>query len=374
MKKIKDQKTDIPGKIRLILPNIIYAVPGVEMNIYFDNVVLVLNPSNYAFDVTCEKGILQAERWTFMPQAGNVGEYPLQIEVYDEAGDLVARARSILKVVPADAGAARSVTCLCIGDSLTHHSSYTAHLLDLCKMKGNPDLTLIGTHNPPEAKSPDNRHEGYGGWTAERFITHFTETARTGDYQFRGSPFLYPGPDGKPRLDFKQYCRETNQGKAPDFVTIFLGVNDTFGATEENISDHLDRMMRYYDQLLAMVHGLNKNTKIGAVLLPPPAASQDAFGANYACTATRRQSRRNVHRLLETLIARYAGREKENLWLIPACVNLDCRHNYPQETARCNARTDQTMTRLANAFHPSDEGHRQIGDSIYCWMKSVLPK
>jgi lysophospholipase L1-like esterase len=363
---------EFTGKIRLLLPKALYAVPGVEMNIYFDNVVLALNPNNYAFNVACEKGIFQAERWTFTPQPGDVGEYPLLIEVRDEAHDLVARAQSTIKIVPADTGAGRPLTCLCIGDSLTHHSHYTGHLLNLFKKTNNPDLTLIGTHNPPDAKAPENRHEGYGGWTAERFITHYTETARTGEYQFRGSPFLYPGPDGKPQLDFKQYCRETNQGKAPDIVTIFLGINDTFGATEENIADHIARMLRYYDTLIEMIHGLRKDTQIGAVLLPPPAASQDAFGANYACSASRWQAKRNQHKIVETMIAHYAGREKENLRLIPAFVNLDCRHNYPRETVPCNARTSETMTRLNNGFHPSEEGHRQIGDSIFCWIKSVL--
>ena len=43
-----------------------------------------------------------------------------------------------------------------------------------------------------------NRHEGYGGWTARRFATHFTGVARRGDYRKRGSPFLYKNADGEP--------------------------------------------------------------------------------------------------------------------------------------------------------------------------------
>ena len=42
------------GDVRLTLPPIVYATPGVEANVYFDNVVLVVNPANYVFDITCD--------------------------------------------------------------------------------------------------------------------------------------------------------------------------------------------------------------------------------------------------------------------------------------------------------------------------------
>lgn len=370
-KSIREPNTEFPGKVRLQLPKAIYAVPGIEMNVYFENVVLVINSQNYIFDVTCDKGSQQVERWTFVPNAGDVGDYPFQIEVRDETNAVIARAKSILRVVPADREANRSVTQLCIGDSLTHASVYTSHLLDLCAKPANPRLTLIGTHHladQPEA----NRHEGYGGWTAERFITHYTPTARTGDYKLRGSPFLYAGPDGKPKPDFARYCRETNHGQAPDVVTIFLGCNDTFSATDENITPTIDHMLKYYDDLSAMIHTYNKNTKIGVLLIVPPAATQDAFGANYNCGQTRWQYRRNQHEVVRRMIAHYGNRENQNLWLVPAYLNLDCRHNYPEADVPVNARATRTVTRQNNGVHPASDGYRQIGDSIYAWLKYVI--
>jgi len=370
-KASEDPNREFPGKGGLLLPKTIYAVPGIEMNVYFDNVVLVINPRNYAFDLTCAKGTQQVERWTYTPSTKDVGAHPFKLEIRDDANTVIARAKSTVRVVPANAGADVPVTLLCIGDSLTNASVYTQHLLDLCKEPGNPEIKLIGTHGP-RGKPGINRHEGYGGWTAHRFATHYTGIARTGYYKKRGSPFIYKEQDAQPKLDFARYCEETNQGNGPDFVTILLGCNDTFSATDETLEQRIDTMFLNYDTLLSMIHSVRQDTQIGALLLVPPAATQDAFGTNYKCTQTRWQYKRNQHRVVERMMEHYGNREEENMWLVPANVNLDCVHNYPQRTAPWNSRTSQKGARLSNGVHPSAEGYRQIGDSIYCWLKARL--
>src|SRR5690606_31455482 len=65
----------------LLLPKTIYAAPGQESNIYFDNVLLQPFANSYLFDVTSAKGRQQEYRWTWVPDAA--GEFPLQIEVRD---------------------------------------------------------------------------------------------------------------------------------------------------------------------------------------------------------------------------------------------------------------------------------------------------
>src|SRR5207302_7235029 len=128
----------------------------------------------------------------------------------------------------------KPISLLCIGDSLTHASIYPQRVLTLCEKPGNPKLTFVGSHTLPNV-SDKVRHEGYGGWTALRFATHATGTPRTGDYAQRASPFLYPGTDGKPTLDFAAYCRDVNEGRFPDFVTIFLGPNDIFSLNDATL-------------------------------------------------------------------------------------------------------------------------------------------
>lgn len=361
---------DFPGPLRLTLPKTIYAVPGMECNVYFDNVALAMNPANYVFDVTCRQGMQQAERWTFTPTEKDVGITSFKLEIRDEANRVIGRASATVRVAPADAGADKPLSVLIVGDSLTHASIYPQRLLDLCGKEGNPKLTLIGTHG----KSPlgVNRHEGYGGWTAKRFATHFSGTPRTGPYKQRATPFVYNGPDGKPRLDFAAYCKEQNGGKDPDVVTIFLGCNDTFSATDETIEGRIDDMLLHYDTLVNMIHKAYPDTFVGAFLPVPPAGTQDAFGANYRSNQTRWQYKRNAHRVAERMIAQYGGREKENLFLIPVNVNLDCMNNYPKMTAPQNAHSTMKVARLNNGVHPAPEGYRQIGDALYAWLKARL--
>ena len=65
------------------LPEVIYAVPEIEANIYFDNILLVANLDNYIIDITCNKGLQQLERWTYTPSVNDIGEYTLTLKVLD---------------------------------------------------------------------------------------------------------------------------------------------------------------------------------------------------------------------------------------------------------------------------------------------------
>lgn len=358
-----------PGTIRLLLPPVIPAVVGQECNLYFDNVSLVVNPANWVFDVDAPHGRQLVERWTWSPTEKEIGDHPLQLRVFNQENELVATAVSTVRVVAADRNHDQALSVLCIGDSLTHASVYTQRLLDLSAQPGNPQLTLIGTHWTGDPGP--NRHEGYGGWTARRFATHFTETARTGSYRERGSPFLYKDETGKTSLDFARYCREVNEGKFPDVATIFLGPNDIFHYNDQTIESGIDDMLLNMDLLIETLRKDNDVTKIGLMLAVPPASTQDAFGANYGSGNTRWQYKRNQHRLLERMIEKYSNREAEKLFLVPTYINLDCLNNYPAASVPPNSSSVVTITRLNNGVHPAKSGYQQIGDTLFAWLKSL---
>jgi hypothetical protein len=85
--------------------------------------------------VICAKGRQQVDRWTLKPLVADVGVHDLTLEVRDQSHTVVARGKTRLRVVPADAGADGSLSLLLIGDSLTHASVYPQHLLQLCDLR-----------------------------------------------------------------------------------------------------------------------------------------------------------------------------------------------------------------------------------------------
>lgn len=347
---------EFSGKVRLILPKVIYAVPGVETNVYFDNLVVVTNPTNYVFDVTCPIGVQQTDRWTYKPDGTKAGNSPFLFEIRDETNAIIACAHSNVCVLPENSCADVNISCLMIGDSLTQAAIYPQRILDLYNGSANPRLKLIGSRGEGL-----NRFEGYGGWTAKRFATHYTDIAHTGDYKQCGSPFIYKDPNSPPTLDFVRYCSEFNGGKAPDVVTILLGCNDTFLNTDENIEESIDTMFKNYDILIRVIRNASKDTIIGVIPPPPPAASQDAFGTDDNGGQTFWQYKRNQHRLAERMMGKYGNSDDQKIFLVPVYINLDCMNNYPKDK----------NGKLCNSVHPSEQGYNQIGDTIYCWLKAV---
>lgn len=367
---------DFPGRVRLVLPEFIYALPGLETNIYFDNIVLVVNPANYVFDVTCNKGYQYDDRWTYVPEPGDVGDHPIVIEVRDETNAVIARARSTIRVARPRAGGGRAISLLAIGDSHLQRDVYLDHVMELSKADPHVDLKLVGSrgrgNKPP---SDDLHHEGYNGWTAEAFATRVRDKSRTGYYvpAETTSPFIYVDRDGKARLDFELYCKELNGGRPVDFVLIQLGGNDIWRGNNENIDGLINKVFGFYDQLVKMIHDYSKETKIGIVILDPLSRSQHGY-RNYRGEGkqTRWQYRRNQHRMVEREIEKYSGREAENVYLIPVQLNLDCVNGFPMKSYPRNARMPTEELRVYDGAHLTPEGYRQFGDPIYAWLKVVL--
>lgn len=359
------------SSLRMILPPEIYAVPGHEINIYFDNVILTPNIRNYPVDVTCARGRQDEERWLFTPTPEDVGAFPLTLSVMNAQNDVIAKARTRIVVSPADAGVGSNLTMLLVGDSLTDAPIYPNELARLLRAPGNPTTVFIGSHagsgKPPhDMKVP---HEGRGGWTWRHFCEQWDPSKN--DYRAM-SPFLFENASGQPRLDFQKYLDEVNSGRPPDFITILLGGNDVFLATDKTIEETIDSMFRYADTLIGEIQRVAPETRIGLVTMLPPNASQDAFGPNYACGPTRWQYRRNQHRVVERLFETYGQRQNDRIFVVPAYVNLDCKNNYPTREERINARNDKVITKHSNGVHPAKAGYFQMADSIYYWIKRRL--
>ncbi|NQV26565.1 MAG: SGNH/GDSL hydrolase family protein [Rhodopirellula sp.] len=352
--------------LRLTLPSEVYAVVGVEMNVYFDNVVLTETPEAFRFEVQCDVGQVEARRWKFTPTVNDIGSHSLLVSVTDSGGKDRGGKTTRLIVVPADAGADREVKLLIVGDSLTHATAYPNEIARLLSRDGNPKWKMLGTHRPSSA-ADGVAHEGYGGWTWQRFVTHY-EPNPDGTYRKRSSPFVFLGKEGKPELNVARYFDENFNGERPDVVFFLLGINDCFGANPDDpmaIDERIDLMLKPAGILLEEFHNAAPDADLAICVTTPPNARESGFEANYKGRYHRWGWKRIQDRLVERLLAKYEtkttspddqpgqGQKHGHLFVVPTQLNIDPVDGYPEN----------------NGVHPNGFGYQQIGASIYSWLK-----
>ena len=122
---------------RLVVPPRIYGVSGCETSIYYRNLTSVINPGNYAFEVECEKGRMDEERWRWTPSGDECGTFPIRISMWSDQG-LEAEARTEIVVSPADAGEGGKCAFLYVGASCTVAKGHPEALQERFLRPGNP--------------------------------------------------------------------------------------------------------------------------------------------------------------------------------------------------------------------------------------------
>ncbi|QDV11966.1 hypothetical protein CA51_18420 [Rosistilla oblonga] len=344
--------------LQLTLPPEIYVVPGVPTNIYFDNIVLTQSPDKYRFDVVCDFGQSEQHHWTWTPTAGDVGVYPIRVDLYSADDTLLDSAASVLRVT---AGAASPSTepirILIIGDSLTHASAYPNEIARLMTEDAKQPWKMLGTHKPASAAA-DVAHEGYGGWTWWNFVNKY-EPNPDGTHRKRSSPFVFLNDESKPVLDMPRYFKEQCDGQLPDYVVIKLGINDLFSAPAGDVAGtdaKIDTVFGYADQLVAATRAAAPNATIGICLTTPPNARQEAFEANYKGRYSRWGWKQIQHQLVQRQMQYIADKSDPQILIVPTQLNLDPVDGYPDN----------------NSVHPNKSGYQQIGSSIYAWLQHQL--
>jgi lysophospholipase L1-like esterase len=343
--------------LRLTLPPTGYAVVGAEMNVFFDNVVLSEDPEKLTFVVTSDLGTTQKNRWTVTPTEAQAGRHSWQIEVLKE-GKSLAKKSMTWQVSTAKVKKPKEVSLLIVGDSLTNATLYPNELSKRLGESGLSKSTFLGTHVPGNAL-PGVAHEGYGGWTWHRFVTHYSPDSDALGSK-RISPFVFLEGD-RPKLDVPRYVGESLRGANPDFVVFFLGINDCFGADPSTVSktdQRIDEMFRYADLLVNDFRAAVPKARIGICLTPPGNFRQSAFQNDYKDAYTRWGWKRIQHRVVERQLEKYGGEQaaRDRLDIVPIELNLDPVDGFPDN----------------NSVHPNAVGYTQIAASIHAWMMSRL--
>lgn len=329
-----------PRPFDLLLPPVVPAVVGHELNLYFDNLIGG-EASRYDFDIRGTIGRHRNDRWTCVPE--QAGDYPLAVEVYSEEGERLAGAETIIRVKPAEtAGHGRRV--IFVGDSTTAAGIYTAELLRLFAADSS-GVTLLGTKG-----SGRNAHEGRGGWKVIDY------------YEKEESPFLFDG-----KFDFARYMNEHGY-EGVDDVCFHLGINDVFHASEDNgMGELLGRAMPMLEAIIADIWRFDAKVRIGIMLAIPPSRTQDSFGKSYGVLQSRRRYKRKWFLWNRELLRRFSGRD--GIEIIPLHANIDTARNMPSELTAGNARSGRMELSQSNGVHPAPEGYKQMGDLLYYWLK-----
>jgi lysophospholipase L1-like esterase len=345
--------------LQTTLPPIIYAVAGIKTNIYFDNIVLVKDTTAYQFKFTCDLGATHAKRWTLTATEQQLGDHPLSLQINASDGVPLAKADTIVRVIPEKSKSQKPFKLLIIGDSLTHATTYCNEVARLLSQPNNPPWKMLGTHKPTAA-ADGVAHEGYGGWTWQRFASHF-EPNPDGTYKKRSSPFVYQSSTGKPKLNVTKYFNEERDGEIPDMIVVMLGINDCFSANSNDpaaINSRVDSMFGHADILLEALQSAAPKARIGICLTTPGNSRQEAFQANYQDRYTRWGWKRIQHQLVQRQIAfvQSAQEQDEPLFIIATQLNLDTVNGYP----------------INNGVHPNAAGYQQIGATIYAAIMANL--
>ena len=118
----------------------------------------------------------------------------------------------------------------------------------------------------------------------------------------------------------------------------------------------IDEVLDNADKLLAEFHKAAPKAVFAVGLTTPPNAREEGFEANYKGKYHRWGWKRIQHRLVQRMLERLGGREKDGIHLVPTELNVDPVDGYPNN----------------NGVHPNAFGYAQIGASFYSWMKAWM--
>ena len=334
-------ETTLQENVNIKLSPYLYAAPGMELNIYFDNIIDGKD-INYDFNVICEIGALYDGYYRVIPNITSGGGYPLTVQVVDH-GRVIDQAETQL-LVAKPLGEARALRCMVIGDSIVA----TNYLLPLLKK----DLDAIGAEVEflgTQGEMPCF-HEGRGGWTADRYLHH------------NDSPFVFDGV-----FDFSQYMKESDYERI-DYVFIVLGINDFFHEQNLDVTDKIQETLEYYHKIIDGIRAYDETIRIGLCVTIPPAYTEDAFGDWYGTTRPRWSYKLINFAWMSAMIDEFANADVD---LVPINVNLDTKNNMGSREIRLNTHNSAVRTIPARGgyVHPDESGYWQLADEICCYIQ-----
>ena len=156
---------------RIVIPSTIYAVKGVEFNLFTDSVILGIDngdssPTDYKVTISCGTlGSQSGRKYSYTPVAGDIGTHNLTVSV-KKYGIIISSKTVNLVVIDNTAPAAASAEIMNVGDSITAVGSITQSIHDQFNALGANVPVFQGFRGTAPI-----RNQGLSGWSYTYYAT-----------------------------------------------------------------------------------------------------------------------------------------------------------------------------------------------------------
>jgi len=325
------------NNLQLTLPSRIYCSQFSPISMYYENLIHVSNPGDYSFKVTPELGMGDLIKYTFDIREKASRNINMNVEIFEKSGKKVASSSTVVCYTATENMPVDTINVLITGNSLAANGTFPAKVKSLFLDNLHFPIKFLGTK-----QSNGGIHEGYGGWTWERFSQNIE------------SPFVFNLTGNDTTLSFKNYFENVVKTE-PDFVIIELGINDCFRADTtsfETIDSTIDAMFKHAEFYLSKLIEYKNDIKIGICLPPSANTNNTGFIASYGDKYKQTGWTKIQRRIVQKSIKYFDNNFQANCSLIPLEVNFDAYNGYPVD----------------NGVHPNKYGYHQIASSISNWL------
>lgn len=411
---------------RVTLPEVVVAVVGKELNLYYDGFVLgavsgsSAESSQISVEFNCDKGSSFDRQYRLTPVLADVGDHSAAVTVYDGFSRVIASKTITISVVAEDQPVVGKTICM-VGDSLNTSGKLTKPVYDNFVALGGIVPTFVGSqHVDPW------RNESRGGWTYESFATAGSDSYRLevsgvtsiglgAVYSSNGSEFtirevnvtggtgnvMCTSSNGAPagsgtltqisgtgdlsiafssaelessnpfwnkitaQLDVANYRANIGLTALIDVATFQLGVNESFSTSFKSLAQVLT-VIGHAKSIVDAFLLDNPECKILIGLPSTCGNSKDGWASNYGANYGKSTYENNIYLLREQLLIAFdAAAYNANVFIMSSGVVVDRQYGYERSTVPVAARIQGTISIHNNAVHPSQEGTNQIGDAVF---------